>query len=143
MTTLHTLDLNADWTCDYFELRHSMYEFLRGWPVAALTDWTFDRRRIEGWAAWLQRAFTLESTDECVRYLLYIDSAPPAARIYLNGQHVADYTPPHEDAPPFEIDVTPYVYLDENTIAFRVDYHDPPGAFSGVCLQPVPCEPSD
>jgi hypothetical protein len=137
---IKTLDLTHNWTCDYFELGHSMYEFMQGVDLPSLNEWSFDKRRVEGWAVWLQRSFFLERTEACVSYVLYIDSAPASTRIFVNGEHVMDYIPPADDAPPFEIDVTPYVHLDDNTIAFRVEYHNAETAFAGVCLQPVPCD---
>jgi hypothetical protein len=143
MTTLPVIPLNDDWLCDYFELGPTAYEFLNGTAVRRLSEWTFDKRRVEGWAAWLQRGFVIEPVDECVRYLLYIDSGPDSqtapARIYLNGRHVADFIPPGDDAPPFELDVTDNIYLEDNTIALRVEC-DAVGQFSGLRLQAVPCE---
>lgn len=135
---LPTLLLETNWTCDYFELEPDLYEFMNSESVATLSAWTFDRRRVDNWAAWLQRSFTLRQLDCCVSYLLYIDSAPAGAKIYVNGQRAGIYFPPGLDDPPFELDVTPLVALGENCLAFRVNW-DMLGAFSGVRLQAVSC----
>ncbi len=130
--------LETGWSCDYFELEPDLYEFMNPEPVPALSAWTFDRRRVDNWAAWLQRSFTLRRLDYCVNYFLYVDSAPAGAEIHVNGQHAGVYSPPGPDDPPFELDITRLLTLGENRIAFRVAW-DMLGAFSGVRLQPVPC----
>lgn len=139
MMSLPPFSLNDGWVCEYFELRPDLYEFAKDVPVPSLADWTFDRIRSENWAAWLRRTFTLAALDMCVSYYLYIDTAPHRARIYVNNTHVADYIPPGPDDPPFEVDITADVALGVNTVAFRVEC-DAPGRFSGVRLQPVPCD---
>lgn len=136
---LPPISLDAGWVCEYFELRPDLYEFAKDVLVSSLAAWTFDRIRSENWAAWLRRRFTLEPLDTCVQYYLYIDTAPANARIYVNNRHVADYIPPGPDDPPFELDITADVALGENMLAFRVEC-DAPGCFSGVRLQPVPCD---
>lgn len=135
---LPPLSLDPGWVCEYFELRPDLYEFAKDVPVPSLSAWSFDRIRSENWAAWLRRRFRLDALDMCVSYYLYIDTAPQHARIYINNHHVADYLAPGPDDPPFELDVTAYVALGENMLAFRVEC-DAPGQFSGVRLQPVPC----
>lgn len=139
MMTGRMLSLNADWLCAYFETEATLYEFIDSLSVPSLADWRFDPRRAEGWRGWLYKPFVLEPIDECVRYFLYIDSAPVPCRIYVNDQYVGDYIPPGDDAPPFELDVTDYVWLDDNTLAFRVECESV-GGFSGVGLQAVPCD---
>lgn len=134
----HGLSLDTRWSCEYFELAPDLYEFMSAEPVTSLAAWSFDRRRVDNWAAWLQRTFTLRQVDYCVNYLLLVDSAPAGAEIHINGKLAGIYTPPGPDAPPFELDITLLVALGENRIAFRVGW-DAPGAFSGVRLQPVPC----
>lgn len=138
MIGLPSIPLDSGWLCDYFEAEPDVYELAAESAVTALSAWSFDRRRAEGWAAWLERTFALEPTDECVRYLLLIDSAPQGMRIYVNGEHVADYQVGDDD-PPFEVDVTDRVWLDTNRIAFRVD-SGATGTFAGVRLQPAPCD---
>ena len=136
---LPSLGLDNGWTCDYFELEPDLYELMTAQAVPSLAGWSFDRRRVDNWAAWLQRSFTLEPVDMCINYVLLIDSAPAATEIHLNGRQAGIYTPPGLDDPPYELDVTLLVALGENRIAFRVPW-DAPGAFSGVRLQPVPCQ---
>jgi len=133
-----SIPLNDGWLCTYFETESAPYEFATDDTVVTLTQWSFDKRRAEGWMAWLQRSFRLDPTDFCVRYLLLIDSAPQKASIYVNDQHVADYNIGDDD-PPFELNVTYYVALEDNTIAFRVSC-DAMGQFARVRLQAIPCD---
>lgn len=139
MPKLPRIDLDSNWRCQYFEHDPKLYEFMDDVSVPSLSAWVFDKRRAEGWAAYLVRPFSLDPTDVCVRYLLLIDSAPEGARVYLNEALPVTYRAPHDDAPPFEVDVTDCVSLEDNTLAFRVEC-DAPGTFSGVALQAVPCE---
>jgi hypothetical protein len=118
-----------------------VYEFATQDTIVTLSQWSFDKRRSEGWRAWLQRSFRLEPTDFCVRYFLLIDTAPQGTDIFINDQSVAVYTVGDDD-PPFELDVTNYVALEDNTIAFRVDC-ETVGQFAGVRLLAVPCDVSD
>lgn len=125
--------LDNAWTCDYFSLSDDRTEPDRQ-LVPYLAAWTPDASAP---SALLLRRFILKPTDDCVSYMLRIDSAPAHTRIIVNNQHVGDYTPTDK---PFEIDVTPYVYLEDNLIAFRVQYQETVTPFSGVRLQPIPCE---
>jgi hypothetical protein len=133
------LNLDADWRCAYFEIKPDLYEFARDEAVTSLANWSFDKRRVANWAAWLKRDFELQATDFCVSYYLYLDEAPEGAQIYINGEQVAVFHAPGPDAPPYELDVTPYVSLGQNELAFRLQW-DMPGEFVGVRLQPVPCD---
>lgn len=135
MTDLPAISLNSGWTCEYFEIDASLYEFQDDVPVPSLVEWVFDKRRVENWAAWLRRGFDLEPTILCVNYVLRVDSAPEETLIYVNGEKVGVYNPPG----PLEIDVTSYVALEYNDIAFRVEWNAA-GRFEGVRLQPVPCD---
>lgn len=136
---MKTLQLNTDWVCEYFEMEPGLYEFMNDVPVALLAEWSFDKRRTANWLAWLRRAFTLHPTGECVHYYLLIDSAPDTAAIYINGQAVGLFTPPGPDDPPFELDVTDFVALGQNELAFRLGA-GAAGGFDNVRLQAVPCE---
>jgi hypothetical protein len=133
-----TITLDTDWVCEYFELDPNLYELATDVRVKSLATWSFDKRRDENWAAWLQRTFTLHPTEECVHYWLLIDSAPQHCRIYINGQAVAYYDVGDDD-PPFELDVTDNVWLDDNKLSFRVD-HESEGRFEGVRLVAIPCD---
>ncbi len=138
MKTLTAHSLDTGWTCAYFELEPGLYEFMKDVPVSLLADWSFDKVKVENWAAHLQRDFVLEATDDCVNYFLLIDSAPAGAKIYINGEAVAVYQSPGLDDPAYELDITNYVALGKNEIGFRVAW-DASGTFSGVRLQPVRC----
>lgn len=126
------ISLNDDWTVEYLEFAPSLYEFMEREPVPRLSEWSFDRRRIEGWAAWLERSFTLP-TQRVFQAYLYIDSAPEGMGIYLNHRRVARYITPADDAPPFELDVSRYVRAGRNVIAFRVEGLSP--SIRGVALE--------
>jgi hypothetical protein len=138
MIDLFAIELDAAWVCEYFELRPDLYEFAKDVAVPSLEAWSFDKLRVENWAAYLRRPFVLTPTAACVRYFLYIDSAPCGTRIYINNRALIEYQPPGLDDPPFELDVTDHVHLDRNEIGFRVMW-DAPGRFSRVRLQPVGC----
>ncbi|MBZ0300833.1 MAG: hypothetical protein K8J31_13870 [Anaerolineae bacterium] len=139
MSTLPAIILHSGWTCEYFELEPGLYEFAQDVRVPSLVEWAFDKRRVENWAAWLKRGFDLRPTDGCVSYFLYLDSAPEDTQIYVNGEKIGIYQQSGPDAPPFEVDVTPYVALEYNEIAFRVEWNAA-GRFEGVRLQAVPCD---
>src|SRR5690606_42154028 len=70
-----------------------------------------------------RRSSDLRPTDVCVNYALCLDSAPEETQIYINGEKVGVYQPPGPGDPPFTIDVTPYVALEYNEIAFRVEWN--------------------
>lgn len=135
MANLATISLNSGWMCAYFEMHSGPHGLRDEVPVPSLVEWVFDKRRVENWAARLQRGFDLEPTDVCVNYILHLDSAPEETLIYVNGEKLGMYNPPG----PFDIDVTPYVALEYNDITFQVEWNAA-GRFEGVRLQPVPCE---
>ena len=83
---------------------------------------------------WLRRVFTLEATDYCVSYMLTFESIPTRAVLFVNGQRLS-----LNPAGLSDIDITAYVALGENEIAFQV-LPDAEGAFAGICLQPTPCD---
>jgi hypothetical protein len=132
--TLPLIPLETGWQCEYFEVEPNLYEFSDGaLKVPYLSDWRCERRFAEGWAAWLQRKFTLEAVDFCVTYWLVVDHAPADARFYLNGKLIGEYRAP------FKVDVTDFVFLEENTIAIRLTCPEQ-GEISGVRLQGTPCD---
>ncbi len=134
MTTLPYITLNTDWRCDYFETEPSLYEFMDGFDVPVLQAWAFDRRMTEGWVAWLQRTFDVPPIEDvCVNFVLHIKSAPPGTHLIINGRDFGAVPMP------FSFDVTDYITLEDNIIAFRVPC-EAGGGFGDVRLRVVPCE---
>lgn len=127
------LDLRADWSCDWLELEPDLYEFLKPERVVDLERWTFDRRRLEGWAAYLYRDFILPALHPQAACWLCIDAAPSRTGIYINDRWVTHYTNPGADDPPFEWDITACVSPGRNRIGFRVEA-DLSGRFQGVSV---------
>ena len=129
-----TLLLDAHWSCDYFEVEPDLFE-LQDYRVTLplLNRWRFDGRYPEGWAAWLERRFDLQPLDYCVHYELRIAAVPDGAELSVNGRQFGAI------AAPCHIDITDYVTLDENRIAFRV-LSGAEGVFGAVRLAAVPCE---
>jgi hypothetical protein len=133
MTTLPYITLNTDWRCDYFEGDPSLHEFTGWFDVPVLQAWTFDHRMTEGWAAWLQRQFDVPPIEDvCVNFMLQIKSAPPGTQISINGRDFGVISTP------FSLDVTDYITLEDNLIAFRVPC-EAGGGFGDVRLRVVPC----
>ncbi len=129
-----TLLLNTNWSCDYFEIEPDLYEFQDfHTAVARLGDWSFDRLYPQGWAAWLERRFDLQPLDYCVHYELNIAVVPEGAQLSVNGRQFGVL------AAPCRVDITDYVTLDENRIAFRV-LSGATGGFGDIRLTAVPCE---
>ena len=58
--------------------------------------------------------------------------------IFINGEKAGLYRASGRGRPAFEIDVTPYVALEYNEIALRVEWNAA-GRFEGVRLQPAAC----
>lgn len=129
-----TLILDSHWSCDYFEVEPDLFELqdYRG-TLPRLLDWQFERRFPDGWAAWLERRFDLQPLDVCVHYELSIAAAPEGVELSVNGRQFGAI------AAPCQIDITDYVTLDENRIAFRV-LRGAEGVFGAVRLAAVPCE---
>jgi hypothetical protein len=124
--------LEQGWECEWLELDPSLYEFLKPEQVQQLSTWTFDRRRLVGWAAYLYCDFHFAPAAE-MHYHLGIDAAPCPARIYLNQRYLCDYVTPHDDAPPFDLDVTALLHNGRNQLAFRVEAESQ-GQFEGVAI---------
>lgn len=136
MSKLPTISLISNWTVDYFEEdRASLYEFMNSEPLPSLANWTFDKRRVEGWLAWLQKTFDLPITNHiaCMNYVLEIDEMPYGAVLVINGREFGAVRTP------FSMDVTDFIALEDNRIAFRVP-SNAAGMFQGVRLVAVPCE---
>ncbi|MCK6580933.1 MAG: hypothetical protein L6Q98_22810 [Anaerolineae bacterium] len=133
-SSIPDISLDADWTCDYFEDIPTLYEFMETFRLPSLAKWTFDKTRRENWLAWLQKKFDLPMRDICVTYRLRIDSAPSPGRLTINGRDFG------EIAAPLDLDVTDYVTLEDNLIAFRVPC-EARGSFSDIRLTAFPCNP--
>lgn len=133
MSQAPDISLNVGWTCDYFEPEIArLYEFLETYDVPTLSMWRYSQRFAEGWSAWLQRRFTLIAHDVCINYLLVIAAAPQGTVLFLNQRDFGVIETPAT------LDVTDYVTLDDNHIAFRVP-NGATGTFNGVRLIGVPC----
>jgi hypothetical protein len=129
-----TIHLNTDWTCEYFEIDPDLYEFQDYRERSArLADWQFAPRYPEGWAAWLEKRFMLTAQDVCVRYELRIEAVPAGAQLSVNGRQFGVV------AAPAVYDITDYVTLDENRLAFRVE-SGAEGMFGAIRLVATPCE---
>jgi hypothetical protein len=130
------LRLEQGWECEWLELDPSLYEFLKPEQVQHLSSWTFDRRRLVGWAAYLYCDFHFMPQPDRY-YYLGIDAAPSPARIYLNQRYLCDYITPDADAPPFELDVTQHLHAGRNQLAFRVEAKSH-GQFEGIAIYALP-----
>lgn len=83
----------------------------------------------------LRRRFDLEPIeDQCLRFHLMVDEAPKGTQFYINGWHVGTAA-----GSPLISDVTDYVTLEGNVLLLKLT--SARGAFRGLRLQPVPCEP--
>lgn len=133
MTQHLEISLDENWLCNYFEHEPTLFEFMESGDIPSLMAWTFDARMVEGWSAYLHRTFDLPLQDECINYILHIDRLPASAHLYLNGRDFGDLTAP------LTIDVTDFIALEDNRIAFRVSC-DAVGGFGRVRLIAVPCD---
>jgi hypothetical protein len=131
-STIPDISLDERWSLDYFEDIPTLYEFMETFTLPSLAKWRFDKTRAENWIAWLQKRFDLPLREVCVTYVLCIDSAPAGARFYLNGRDFGAIETP------LRLDVTDYVTLEDNVIAFRVPC-DMRGSFSDIRLTAFPC----
>lgn len=126
MGPLQAIDLNAGWQCEYVNRNEDRV------AVPALNQWALDGQKRP--SCCLRRSFTLSALDFCVRYSLLINHAPQRTQVYVNGQQLEV-----SGGPPAAIDITDLVALGENEVSFWVEA-PVAGAFSGVRLQPLPCE---
>jgi len=134
MSKLPTISLISNWSVDYFEDgTPNPHDSLN--TVDSLANWAFDKRRGEGWLAWLQKKFDLPVMNNiaCMSYVLEIDYVPYGAVLVINGREFG------EVRPPFQMDVTDFIALEDNVIVFRVAGNTA-GSFQGVRLVAVPCE---
>jgi hypothetical protein len=126
---METISLDPHWRCNAFDHRLDPPNSVR--TVASLA--VFDTRTIGGQQALLEREFDLPAQDECVNYLLEIDTVPVGTHFTLNGRDFGELTEP------LSLDVTDLVALEDNRIAFRVP-HNAAGHFGAVRLIAVPCD---
>ena len=117
--------LDSNWACEVNGDARS---------IDSLTASRLDTWEIGDSGAWLRRVIMLDATDYCVNYVLQFDSIPTGTVVYVNGERVN-----LDPVEPYGCDITAYVALGENELAFWVD-HESTGSFAGVRLQPVPCD---
>lgn len=87
---------------------------------------------------WLRQTVNLKPFDVCVVYFLHVDAVPGNVSFFVNGHHIGNH---RANGGIFAEDVTRYVHLDSNLVAVRLDCTKIKGEhFSGVRLQPVPCD---
>jgi hypothetical protein len=134
MMTLPTILLGGGWQCDYLELEPGLYEFMEPEIVPALFDWSFDKRRVEGWIAWLSRTFDLPPMEDdlCWNFVLLVKALPTDTEMHLNGRDLGVMRAP------FTLDITDMVALDDNRIAFRV-LPTSEGRFGDIRIRAVRC----
>lgn len=126
---IDTISLDSHWRCDTLE--GDPDERIAGFDVALLS--AFDPGRIGAGTAWLEKPFDLPMQDVCINYLLKIEAAPAATRLYLNGRDFGVIDTP------LQLDVTDTVALEGNVIAFRVGASDGQ-RFGLVRLVAIPCK---
>lgn len=122
---LTPISLDGDWTCETGGSLKS---------VDSLAAYQLDVLQNYPAGTWFRHVFVLDATDYCVSYVLQIDSIPTSTSIYINDERLSLDT-----ANQFGIDITPYVSLGDNELAFHVE-HNSTGSFEGVRLQPVLCD---
>ncbi len=106
-------------------------EAIGGFSVPELA--AFDPRKIEGKLVWLEREFDLPLQDVCITYELHVDAVPVGTHLTINGRDFG------EIETSIAFDVTDFVTLDGNQIAFRV-MHGASGRFGAVSMVAIPCE---
>ena len=119
-----SISLDSGWQCASSET------FSDALPVPALDNLPGSAQQI----TYLRRSFDLDVTDYCVSYMLCLDSAPSGIEIVINDEQIL-----LDGSPPYRVDVTMNVALDDNEILIQI----PPGAsgsITGLRLEPVPCE---
>jgi hypothetical protein len=117
--------LDDDWACEVGG---------RSKHLASIADFQLDPQISAADGVWFRRMITLDVTDYCVNYVLQFDSIPKGAAIYMNDERLM-----LDPADSRSIDITAYVALGENELAFLIERNST-GSFDGVRLQPVPCE---
>ena len=130
------IPLNNNWLCEYFEHEPAVNESAAASVIVpALNAWNRGNHHRNGWLACLQRGVFLEPTEQCVSYVLHIDSAPGRVLLNVNGRRLGYFDGVHA----FEFDITDYVALEDNTLELHVDC-GAPGSFGRVYLEQAPCE---
>jgi hypothetical protein len=112
MMTIPYISLNLKWRVGDTEL-------------PSLRHWSWEQRPV-----WLRHTFDLQPAEACMRYILQIKDLPPRTRLYLNERDLGEL------APPFQLDVTDFLTLEDNSIAFWIEAE---GKFGDVSLRLVPC----
>lgn len=135
---MQATSLNEGWSVEYFAPEIDPFEMApSAEPILSLADWFCSPRFAQaGFFAWLQRRFTLEMTDYCVRYILMLEASPLSLRVYVNDQLLAE-----ADGGQFELDITDFVSLGSNRLNLR--FHCGSGAemhIRQVWLVQKPCE---
>jgi hypothetical protein len=133
MTDIPAISLDDNWHYRYFPaLQTGEIANDYGGVLRSITDWAV--LEFPQATAWVWRTFTLEATDFCVRYYLHVTLLPQVALIVINDHKIKPPTTP----PPYILDVTDYVTLEENVIGFRVTGAG--GTFGHIHLQAVACD---
>jgi hypothetical protein len=124
-----TISLDPHWRCEYLDGAPDGQ--IDGFDIPSLTK--FEPRQIPTKLAWLERAFDLPIQDECINYMLSIDSAPVGTRLSINGREVGEFLTP------LSLDVTDIVALEDNVMTLSVP-HNALGWFGIMQLIVIPCE---
>jgi hypothetical protein len=137
MTILATTDLTHAWRVEYFEHDPDLYEFAPDpLTVDDLSRWTSERRYDETWAALLTTTFFIAPVDQCIAY--WLDFHHPCAEVvlYINERRIGTFTGHNR------INVTDYVWLDDNVLQMRVDCGTctSEAPFSAIRLLMTPCD---
>ncbi len=139
--SLPEIQLNTDWMYFFASSRGADYSARAmndaAWiPLLDLTDWSVTNA-VQSGADWFRRRVRLVATQNCVRYLLVIDSVPEDVRVYVNGQQVGHV----RGMKGFRADVTDQVHLGDNLLAFKLTCSSEKsgGRFGRVALRAVPC----
>ncbi len=126
---IDSISLDTLWRVDYLDAAPEGR--IDGFSLPLLAD--FHPRQIERKLAWLEHAFDLPDQDVCINYHLSISALPRGTQLILNGRDFG------EIPAPLTLDVTDFVFLEDNLIAFRV-FRNASGAFGSVRLLAIPCD---
>lgn len=137
MSILTTIDLTKAWRVEYFEHDPDLYEFASDpHPVADISAWSAERRFDDTWAALLSTTFFIQPVDACISYWLSFAHTCVEVILYINDRRVGAFTGEAL------VDVTDYVWLDDNVLQLRVDCGDcaSDGQFGEISLLMTPCD---
>ena len=129
------ISLDHQWKCAYFQGDPSSYLVFAAMSVFSLSGWSHSVRSDSGLTAHLFHLFYLEPIDLCMRYVLHIEIAPSAMKLFINEREIDEF----EGAFPFVTDVTDDVRPQHNLIWLKVACNAE-GKFGAVYLELVPCE---